>query len=105
MIYPLYDYLLDKINTRKDKNIDIRSICVTINDMAINLTSDEFSTHYTEIAALILHHDILVNKVLLTSAAYEGKVMAGGKGILYNITNLPPLLQQIIAQYIEESKS
>jgi len=100
--YPLYDDLLRQVEARKDKYIDIKRVSSTINNISQSLQPDDAAEHYREIAALILHHEISSNKgVLLSSTPYDGKVMVGGKGILHNIMNLPPILQQIIAQYIE----
>ena len=103
MHYPLYEQLLEKVNKRKEKNIDIKCICITINNISNNLSNSEAIEHYQEIAALILHHDLISNNgIMLSSVPYEGKTMIGGKGLLYVITNFPPQLQQIIAQYVEE---
>lgn len=101
--YPLYDELLRRVEARTEKAIDIKRICTTINNIATTHTSEETVEHYREIGALILHHELLTNNgVLLSSVPHEGRVMIGGKGILYNIMNFPPLLQQIIAQYVED---
>lgn len=100
--YPLYDKLLQRVKNKENKSIDVSKVCATINDIAQNQSYEEANEHYREIGALILHHELLSNNgVLLSSVPYEGKVMSGGKGILYKMTNLPPLLQYIIAEYIE----
>lgn len=103
--YPLYDDLYHRVNERLDKAIDIKKICTTINSIAQPPTSaEEALAHYKEIGALILHHELLSNNgYLITQVPFEGKLMAGGKGLLYYIMTLPPILQQIIAQYIEDS--
>lgn len=102
--YPLYDKLVTDVHARAEKGIDIKRVCTTINNIAQSLPSSDAADHYMEIGALILHHELLTNNgVLLSSIPYDGKVMIGGKGILYYIMNLPPHLQQIIAQYIEYS--
>ena len=102
--YPLYDELVKKVEARTEKGIDVKRICATINGISQSMKPEDANKHYTEIAALILHHEILSNGgVLLSAIPYDGKVMAGGKGILHCPMNLPPLLQQIIAQYIEDS--
>lgn len=101
--YPLYDELKEKVFSRKDKTIDVNLISSTINNICKKSSEAETAEHYMEIQALIMHHDIVTNSgVLLTSVPYEGKVMFSGRGILYTFTNLPPILQQIIAQYIED---
>lgn len=102
--YPLYDELLKRVEARNEKGIDIKRICTTINGISQSMKTENANHHYEEIAALILHHEISNNNgVLLSSIPYDGRVMTGGKGILHYPMNLPPLLQQIIAQYIEDS--
>ena len=101
--YPLYDELLRRVDARLEKGIDIKRVCTTINNIANTHTAEETLDHYREIAALILHHELLANNgILLSSVPYDGRVMVGGKGILYYIMNLPPLLQQVVAQYVED---
>src|SRR5579872_3477294 len=95
--YPLYDELLKRVEARTDDGIDIKRVCTTINNIAQSLKPEEVAEHYKEIAALMLHHELLTSGQIL-GVPYNGKVMVGGKGILYNIASLPPLLQQIIAQ-------
>ncbi len=103
--YPLYDELSRQVKARTEKSIDIKRICATINNISQTLSADEAYSHYREIGALILHHELLVNNgVLLSSVSHEGKVMVGGKGILYYMIRFPSTLQQIIAQYIEYSR-
>jgi hypothetical protein len=103
--YPLYDQLIRKVNDRNEKSIDIKRLCITINNIVQTQSSEDSSEHYREISALILHHELLANNgVLLSPIPYEGKVMTGGKGVLYNITFLPPILQQILVEYIEMLK-
>jgi hypothetical protein len=33
--------------------------------------------------------------------AYGGKLMAGGRGELHYVANLPPVLQQVIGRFLE----
>ena len=99
--YPLYDTLLERAMSDEEE-YDIKSICATINNIATTLNAVEASEHYSEIAALILHHYLLSNKnVMLSSVPHNGKLMVGGKGVLYFIKNLPSSLQKIIGQYIQ----
>lgn len=101
--YPLYDYLVKKIDERTEKNIDIRKICTTINSICRTMPSGDMVEHYKEIYALVIHHELLSNGgILLSATPFEPKIMEGGKGILNFIMNFPPQLQQIIAQYISE---
>jgi hypothetical protein len=99
--YPLYDKLRERVNLREEKSIDIKRLGITINLFSQKLSQEEYSEHYKEIAGLILHHEIL-NNGFLTPFPFGCKVMSGGKGLLYNIKNLPPILQQILAEYLEE---
>jgi hypothetical protein len=100
--YPLYDDLLLKVRARKDEAIDITRVCHTINNIERIVNDKEVAMeHYKEIMWLIMHHHYLTTGVE-SSLPYDSKVMVGGKGILNYINNMPALLQQIIAQYIEE---
>lgn len=99
--YPLYEELLVRVVESADKTLDIRKMCTAINSIGQTHTPEQVTEHYREIAALILHHEIL-NNGSLSSVPFEGKVMVGGKGLLYQVTNLPPVLQQIIGKYIED---
>ena len=101
--YPLYDELLKRVYARNEKTIDINRLCKTITNISFTLSQENTLDHYNEIQALIIHYDILSNGgVLVSPVPFDGKVMAGKKGILNYIINLPPLLQQIIAQYVDE---
>ena len=101
--YPLYDELLKRAEQQTGKAIDVKQICTTINSLGQNMPAEEASIHYHDIAALILHHELLANKgVLLSNVPYEGKTINGGRGIIHYVINLPPILQHIIAQYLED---
>ena len=98
--FPLYDLLLNTIKNKEDKCIDVTKICSTITSLAID--ENLANIHYTQIAVLILHHELVTNSgVLLSIIPYDGKLMCGGRGILYSFIKFPPLLQQIISQYID----
>ena len=99
--YPLFDELLSKVSQKIDVPIDIKRVCTTINTLSQTMSSDQSYVHYYEIAGLIYHYSIVHHHFNFT-IPYDGKLMTGGKGILYFIANLPPLLQQIISQYIED---
>ena len=103
-VYPLYDELLMRVEARTEKAIDIKRVCKTINNISLSLKPEDALEHYREIQALIIHYEILSNEgIILSPVPFDGKVMAGRKGILNYIMNLPPLLQQIIAQYVEDA--
>jgi hypothetical protein len=100
--YPLYDRLLALAEKEKGKPVDVNFICNNINalERAPNNAAGA-ADHYYEIAALILHHESLTNKGLLLLVPYEGRTANGGRGIIYNIAALPPVLQHIIAIYLK----
>ena len=100
--YPLYDSLLEKVNARKSKEgIHIQQLCTTINNIALSMTPEEYMEHYTEIGMLMIHHELVTNGLLFSEAPYRSKVLFGGVGILMICSDLPVLLQEIIAEYIE----
>ena len=104
--YPLYDQLLKEVKERTETGIDISKVSDTIGAISKNSPSDVANKHYREIAMLIMYHEIVNNPDTQifsqkVPVPFDGKVMAGGRGILYHIVNLPPIVQQIIAQYIE----
>jgi hypothetical protein len=99
--YPLYDQLVADVGARSAKDIDLKKMCATIKKIAETSTPDETSAHYREIAALIIHHEMLTTGGLTGEVPFGGKLMPGNMGTLNYMLNLPPLLQQIIAQYIE----
>lgn len=100
---PFYDKLFQLVSERHDKTIDVSKLCITINNICRTLPKEESDKYYNEIAFLILHHELLTNNgVLLSSIPYNGKLMSHDTGILYAITNIPPILQQMIAVYLED---
>ena len=99
--FPLYDDLLEKVKSEQMLSADIRRICSTITTLHKQLKPEIVQTHYEIIHALCLHHEILETKGLVHRMnPYGCKTFEGGKGILYITANLPPMLQQIIAQYV-----
>jgi len=93
--YPLYDDLVEKIKLRETPNID---------NISNNLQSNDYLEHYNEVCALIIHHNFKSNfKSNMNILPFNSKIMFGGKGILFNISKFDPLLQQIIAQYINDN--
>lgn len=103
--YPLYDELIRKVEGRKEKGIDVNRVCLTITNIERIVDDKKLALeHYKEIMWLIIHHNILTRGVE-TPLPYDAKVMVGGKGLLNYMNNMPPLLQQILAQYIEEETS
>ena len=105
--YPLYDYLVSKVESRAvtaagGKVIDINRVCSTITNIErIVDDKDIAAEHYKEINWLIIRHYHITTGIE-TALPYDVKLMVGGKGILASMNNLPVMLQQILAQYIEE---
>lgn len=100
--YPLYDQLVSNLSLREEKSIDLKKICATIKKISETSTPDETNEHYREIAALILHHEMITHGSI-SEVPFGGKLMPGSMGTLNYMLNLPPLLQQILAQYLLES--
>lgn len=100
--YPLFDRLREK-SAARDVSIDVKRLSSTINAISSSPSEDAIR-HYREIAALILHYEIISgrNPTLLS---YDSKVMIGGKGILFYVEKLPVELLRIIAQYVEDPNS
>lgn len=99
MSFPLYDQLKEKAEQTSGVGLDVSKICTTITNIGRTLSPEEAEKHYRTIGALIIHHNFLQNREALVTP-YEGKIMVGGKGILYQFDNLPLPLQQIIGQYV-----
>lgn len=95
----LYDDLLKQINI--DGSIDIDRVCSTINNIFKHLPKADAEYHYKMIEVLILHHKTITDGYELFDIPYNAQIMIGNRGILNNMEQLPPLLQHIIAQYVE----
>ena len=97
--YPLYDELLRRVNEKEDKTFNAHEICMTLNAIA-RMSPEHQKLHYEEIAALILHHELVDNNgIRLLYIPYEGKQMPNDN-ILHNSTKFPLLLKYIIVEYI-----
>ncbi len=101
--YPLYEKLLEKVKSSENQDIDIKLLCNTINNLSNTLKNNDYLEHYNEICAMIIHHGILSNTTNNILLPYGSKIMFGGKGILFTITKLDPILQHILAQYIYDN--
>ncbi len=99
--FPLYERLFRKVKHNHTDVIDIGKICSTITNIK-SLESPCCDMHFNNIAALIIHHEILTGGALLSTRPYDIRVFTGGKGIIVKMLNLPKPLQQIIAEYIKE---
>jgi hypothetical protein len=103
MNYPLYGKLQDIVEQQSPSyTVNATSIAHSINSIANRCKPDEVQAHYEELAALIYHHFSLQNQGLIREGPiYEHKIMAGGKGLLFTVSNLPIYLLKIIAAYLE----
>lgn len=117
--YPFYDELVKRMYEHESNDIDVGKMSTTINKITQN--SPNHNSHYEMILSLIVHHCLLNNDqpyadeirhgyqrmaAGVTSSyyvPYEGKVMAGGKGALFDVSKFPSSLQRIIAEYIDLS--
>lgn len=100
-LYPLFDELMRQVSERQEKLVDIKNLCSSINEIAQTHNPETTKEHYEEIDALIIHYYLsYYPNGNATVTPYGGRIMAGGRGILYGITDFPPLLQQIIMQYV-----
>ena len=102
--HPLYDKLLEEVKSGGEQEIDIKLLCKSITDIYKDLSPESAHKHYEEILALIYHHELSVNNGILLSTLFDGKSMAGGKGILYKMDSLPIILKNIIARYVDNWK-
>lgn len=100
---PIYDYLLAKVLSRTEKGIDPACIHRTINNFADQLSPQQDFHLCRLIQAIICYHEYKNSKTAqYIPNFYGGKLMYGKRGILYDLTSLPILLQQIIGQLLEE---
>jgi hypothetical protein len=91
---PLYDELLEKVKMRPVQ-IEILVLCKTLREL--------YKEHAEFVFILIVHHESFVatSTAKIKTMPYNGKKVDGGKGIVYMIKYLPPLLHQIINAYFE----
>ena len=101
MTHYLYESLKSKIKPSDNTAVDVNQMCATINNISMSLAPEDAREHYRWIYSLILHHAYINGTHTFPShIPYDGKVMNGGKGVLQYMKNLPPILQQVLAQYI-----
>lgn len=93
--FPLYDKLYQRVTAKSESVIELKKICATINSI------DE-QEHNDIIFALIYHHEMKeVNGIRFKAAPYGGVLFKSGKGTTFDMTKIPPILQKIIAEYIQ----
>lgn len=112
--FPLYDALVAKIGTTpyNETELDLKKIASAINHLPES--GEELGIIY----ALMIRHSIVETQSLRREPnptirldrkndrnnliLYNGKTFDIGKGLMYSFSQLPPLLQQIIVQYVRE---
>lgn len=100
--YPLYEELLQKCIDSGETEIDQNRLCATINKLGQTMDAKAVAEHYHEICALMIHHHaITTGNFTPSKLPYEAKIMPGGKGITFNSSNIPVILQRIIMAYID----
>lgn len=90
--FPLYDELLKRASTRAELPNYI-AMSGTINDI-------DDPNHTSIIYALILHHERKEDGMSFVLTPYKGSTFKVGKGITYQMHNLPPVLIKIINEYL-----
>ena len=91
----LYDRLLASVKENSPQKMDMRKMCSVIRSFP--------EEHRVVLYVLIKHHEHLHGSGSKTWRVnpYKGKTFEGGKGVMFNFNFFPPLLQDIIARYIE----
>lgn len=93
MDFPLYQALYEQATQLPDlKSADFIPICSTINTMS--------AEHLDLIFALIIHYQASHDQPILKTP-YGSRLVAGNKGLIVTMANLPPLLQKIIYAYVK----
>lgn len=100
--YPLYEELLNLSLQDKTRPINTSLMSTAINNISTKLGREEGKDHFEEIYALIFHHFTMSGVSSNMSIPYTGKLMTGGRGVLYEINKLPPNLCHIIWLYTEK---
>ncbi|HSW76541.1 MAG TPA: hypothetical protein VLG50_05825 [Candidatus Saccharimonadales bacterium] len=101
MQYPLYDKLLADARHKDEKNIDMVTLCQILNNISL-LDMEQAKDHYEEIFAIIIHHEkINHGGIMLSLIPNDGKLLPGGKSILYIFIKLPKMLKLILLAYVE----
>ena len=97
--FPLYDELYNSIKGDRMQSVDLWKICSTISNLDKKLSKKEVAEHNETIMALMLHHELVeTNGMSFKELPYNARVTI--EGYRCTTTNLPPILQQIIAVYV-----
>lgn len=105
--FPTYDLLVSKIGNTpyEETSLDLKKISSAINHL------DENGEELSAIYALMIRYYLLEQQGKTRPLSfgsgkppilYGGKTFDIGTGLLYTFAQLPPLLQQIIVQYMRE---
>lgn len=92
MEFPLFDNLYHEAMAHPDIPLtSFPEICSTI--------SSASKDHAELIYALILHYSIIAKDTSL----YGSRIVGEGKGVMFTVDRLPPLLQRIIYLYVKRA--
>lgn len=98
--FRLYDQLRAQALGSSNQSINIQIVASTINRMS-TLDPQTMIRHYSIIQAIIYHHAIVESLPRnIKGLSFESRVFEGGKGIKYNMSRLPALLQHIVSLYV-----
>jgi hypothetical protein len=91
---PLYDQLLQSIQSKPEDEVQPKKICSCINNLN--------ETHFETIYSLIIHHATITSALKDKEPPYEHKFFdnQNKKGLYYTFLSLPQPLQRIINEYI-----
>ena len=65
------------------------------------LTINKMNKQHRDLIYAIIYHYHVTNDRRTSNVPYNGTVGKSGKGVTFNVTNLPKQLQQIIVAYVK----
>ena len=105
---PLYDILLAELiqNQEKGNSIELEKVAASINTIKLRSTPEQTTSHYEDIASLIIHHWAVEHpgEPLPSNLPYKHTTMHKGIGPITQMKFLTPQLCGIIAMYVERYK-
>ena len=85
------------LKNSKSKTYDMSDIARIITKLFVDIP--QYSKYYEAIYMLMLQHYKIHNEK--SETPYGERCMAGGKGIMVNLNNLPPDLVGVICEFVE----
>lgn len=96
---PLYDYLEKRLISSGPQKLNLQAVATLINTV---IRKAPVPARLAEVIyALIMHHEMRQGG-MFRSIALGGTIMGKTSGVTYELTNLPPDLQQMLAIFINE---